>query len=338
MCVIFWSENSEVEILHVFDAISYRPEKREIVSNVSLVISNPSAKDADIGVVHRQAVKMVPATNRWHRQTNSNKHENELVDYVSRIYNCSFDNQNGSQTVTFDEKKSRQILKDIPIASDKAQILALDRAQPTGQKSKTLPLTKEKPAQVLYQGPYTVRLIKGIPAHTEKLLYSFDVIVNQKAYDTMMTQYIERRIEGASILRSRILNKDIVLWPHFTLEQQSEWHNYFENTIWKNSIKPLKYDVLITNTQGTLPNCYRLCYHTQREFINNQELKDKVVWFISDDQNGDFIIEVDFDNPQESVSPDTEDHDTSIPIISVPGKITEQADIGNSANRTYSPQ
>lgn len=275
MCVIFWSERGSFDIPHVFDVIRYDLLRRSILANVSVIVSNPHEKEATVGVVHRRAVKVEPAVWRWYRHSRGEK--DWVVNIVSRLYDSSF--KTGKDLIIkFNRERMRGNLQEPTVAKEE-----------TGFRSIVLQSANIDYADIAERYvPFTAFVFGPLPPRT-KWFYSFDIRIEGRAFDVLMGEQGSCTVDGAAILRGKILNEDLAVY-----DEDNPWKDYFLERICTRIVKPSRYDTMITNGIGALPICYRLCNRTRRELIEDQDINKKVAWFTSDDPNQDFIIELEF--------------------------------------------
>jgi hypothetical protein len=268
MCVIFWAEKGEFEISHVFEVLRFELPRRRVLANVSAIISGSNTHEATVGVAHRRAVEVTPALSRWH------KYGREEKDWAASVIGALY-----------------RVLR---VWREGLTRLFATRGVPEHIRSDNGPeftagVVRDWLRRMGVRTPFTP-FVFNLPGSAMCSLFSFDISIEGTAFDNLVDLEIGCSVDGAAILKNKILNEDL------PISSDRRWHSYFEEHICAGIVKPARYDTMITNGLGALPTCYRLCNRTRRELIEDEHLNRSVAWFTSEDPNQDFIIELEFAN------------------------------------------
>jgi hypothetical protein len=285
MCVVFWSQQGSFDIPYSIETLRYELPARRVLANVSSVISVPVGEEVRVGVAHRRCVHMEAAMGRWYACMEGQP--DPIVHLLSQLYDCSF-TPGEIPTANFDPKRIRGGVSKVALASETTgfELISVEHQDHSYQRLSE--------AQI----PYTPCVFGPLNGGRD-WLYSLDIVIGGSAFDILMDEETGCSVDGAGILKSRILNEDLPLLTG------SPWRDFFEQTICAKIVKPNRYDVVITNTTGILPTCCRLCNRTRRELIADRSLAKKVAWFTSDDPDQDFIIELEFQDRVRTGTPPT---------------------------------
>jgi hypothetical protein len=276
MCVIFWAEKGEFEISHVFEVLRFELPRRRVLANVSAIISGSNTHEATVGVAHRRAVEVTPALSRWHKYGREEK--DWAASVIGALYRVLRVWREGL-TLDFGQEQMRSNVAKVAVP-ESVDGFAVVQVQ---HECKDLPYSTGGYV------PFTP-FVFNLPGSAMCSLFSFDISIEGTAFDNLVDLEIGCSVDGAAILKNKILNEDL------PISSDRRWHSYFEEHICAGIVKPARYDTMITNGLGALPTCYRLCNRTRRELIEDEHLNRSVAWFTSEDPNQDFIIELEFAN------------------------------------------
>lgn len=277
MCVIFWAEEGEFEIPHVFEVLRFELPRRRVLANISAIISaSDEHEQVVVGVAHRRRVEVEPAFDRWEKY--ARKEEDWVASVIGALYGIVPDLEEGL-TLKFGPGQVRNGAGKMIVPSTVEGFGVVE----VGHEEEEYATGTERYKPFT---PFVFELAKG----ASHALYSFDITVEGTAFDSLVDVETGCSVDGAAILKSKILNEDLQIC------RDTSWKRYFEEHICDRIVKPKRYDTMITNGLGALPTCYRLCNRTRRELVDDEDLSSRVAWFTSDDPNQDFIIELEFVN------------------------------------------
>lgn len=277
MCVIFWAEEGKFEIPHVFEVLRFELSRRRVLANISVIISaSDEHEQVVVGVAHRRGVEVEPAFDRWEKY--ARKEEDWVTSVIGALYGIVPDLEEGL-TLKFEPGEVRSGAGKVIVPATVGGFGVVEM----GHEEEEYATGAER-----YK-PFTPFVFEPAKC-AARGLYSFDIRVEGTAFDNLVDVETGCSVDGAAILKSKILNEDLQIC------RDTRWKRYFEEHICARIVKPKRYDTMITNGLGALPMCYRLCNRTRREFVEDEDLSRRVAWFTSDDPNQDFIIELDFAN------------------------------------------
>jgi hypothetical protein len=281
MCVLFWAEKGTFTIPYVTEFCCYNRQARRLLVSVTGGLTNSETEDVVVGALCRGRVGVSASVWRWNAYAAGG--DDRILDMFSSLYGCHLvADERGQTSVLLDEQEvSRGGSFLLPPRDLSIGVLRPVQQPPERGQDFVALDDQDAPFTAFAYGPLEGR---------KNWLYNFDVVIEGQAYDRLIGQAGLCTVDGAAVLRRRLLYEDLRGSPEIR-----SWRRFFEDTVLTNAMKPSRYDVLITNDAGELPKCYRLCARTRRVFIPDPELDRKVAWFTSDDPDQDFVIEVDFE-------------------------------------------
>lgn len=272
MCVLFSKveENSNLKIDYLIETLAYDLPERKLLVNLSFFITNSSDEEQSVRILNRKTIDNPKPLDK------EDDYPTLLLLY--KVYNNRLIFDLDNNTLKFYAKQRM-------FAKEKDIFLNILFKQDLNYQIESPGDTSES-----FDAPYTSLKIDGFPPR-QTIFHSINYVVKGHSFEYLAASEETPKISSPYLLYKKIKFKELLTFP-----KESKWRTFFDKNfvLEKRILWPEKYDILVRNTKGRLPECYSLDTNTDRELVMDRDLESEVAWFSSNRTNQDFSIALHF--------------------------------------------